>query len=142
LTCTGCVSTSPVDPLTIVNQENNSSNQPSTKRLVNQQLLSSIQALRTSKKVIDTNRTFTYELNTTELNYRDKISITEMITSNNTSITINIAPAKGTNKLFQLTLSMERAEILRLYINHFSNQVKINFAPKLANDNINLIVGA
>jgi hypothetical protein len=132
LTCTGCVSTSTSDTST-----NASSN-----RLVNQQVLSSIQALRASQKITEQNRTFTYELHNKELSYEDRLSISKLIVRRSQAITINIAPAKGTNKLHQLALSMQRAEALRLYIRHFNNDVKINFSPTLTNDTINLVIGA
>jgi len=133
--CTGCVSTSISDSLALIEQESNSP--------VNQQVLTSIQALRISQPIVRSHRTFTYALHNKELSDQDKISITKLIVGKNQTVTINIAPAKGTNKLHQLALSMERAEVLRLYISHFNtHKVTIKFAPKLTNDTINLETGA
>jgi len=138
LICTGCVSTSSKGSLAFIEREDNTS----VDRPVNQQLLTSIQALRISQKASGPRNTFTYELHGKELSDGDKILLTKLIINNDQRMTINIAPAKGTNKLHQLALSMERAEVLRLYIRHFTKNVKIKFAPKLTNDTINLVTGA
>ena len=137
-TCTGCISTSISDSLALIEQEENRANN----KAVNKEVLTSIQALRFSQKLAEQQYTFSYDLHNTELNYADKIKITRLIVNNKQSITINIAPAKGTNMLHQLALSMERAEVLRLHIRHFNNKITIKFAPKLENDTINLVTGA
>ena len=134
LTCTGCISTSISDSLALIEKEDN--------RAVNKEVLTRIQALRFSHKLAEQQHTFSYDLHNTELNYADKIKITRLIVNNKQNVTINIAPAKGTNILHQLALSMERAEVLRLHIRHFNNKVTIKFAPKLTNDTINLVTGA
>lgn len=138
LTCTGCVSTSINDSLAIIKQENSAANG----RSVNKSVLTRIQTLRESQHKTEHHHTFIYELHTKELNYEDKIELTRLIVTKNKKITINIAPAKGTNKLHQLALSMERAKVLRLYINHFNKKVAINFSPKLTSDTIDLVTGA
>ena len=77
-----------------------------------------------------------------ELKYNDKIKIVSLVVNKNKIFIINIALAKGTNRLDQLALSMARAELLRLYIGHFNNNVTIKFAPKLSNNTINLVTSA
>ena len=136
-TCTGCISTSISDSLALIEQEDSRANN----KTVNKEVLTRIQALRFSQKLAEQQHTFSYDLHNTELNYADKIKITRLIVNNKQSVTINIAPAKGTNILHQLAISMERAEVLRLYIGHFNNKVTIKFAPKLTNDTINLVIG-
>jgi len=146
LTCTGCASNSISDSLTLIKREANLASNTENKRVVNKSVLTSIQALRTSKTSIKKNVfqsfTFTYELHNKELNYDDKIKIVSLVVDKDTNVTINIALAKGENRLNQLALSMARAEVLRLYINNFNNKVIIKFAPKLSTDTINLVTGA
>lgn len=137
LACTGCVSTSISDSIALIKRENNHASD----RAVNKEVLTSIQALRISQKLAKQRHTFTYTLNNKELNYQDKIKITNLIGTNHQNVTINIAPAKGTNRLDQLALSMERAAVLRQYISHFNNRVTIKFSPQLTNDTINLVTG-
>lgn len=137
-TGTGCVSNSINDSIALIKKESYQADNGT----VNKALLSSIQALRVSQKIAEQHHTFTYGLHNKELNSSDKIKIATLIMKNNQNIIINIAPAKGTNKLHQLALSIDRAQVLRLYINHFNNKVTIKFAPKLTNDTINLVTGA
>lgn len=138
LTGTGCISTSISDSLALIEREDNIENNST----VNKKVLTHIQALRDSQKLAGQRHTFTYDLHNKELNYADKIKITRLIMSNKQELTINIAPAKGTNRLHQLALSMARAEVLRLYISHFNNRVIIKFSPELTNDTLNLVTGA
>ena len=136
--CTGCVSSSINDSVAAIEHENN--------RAVNNKLLASIQALRTSQnssqKMTEQSHTYTYQLHTKELNIEDKLKVSKLINKQNTVITISIAPAKGTNKIHQLSLSMARAKLLRRYIHHFTNKVNIKFAPMLSTDTINVVIGA
>ncbi|KGJ86561.1 hypothetical protein [Colwellia psychrerythraea] len=141
-TCTGCVSTSISDSVALIEKESYAANNHSNKKNVNKALLSSIQALRVSQKVAKQHHTFTYSLHNEELNSSDKIKLATLLMQNSKHIIINIAPAKGNNKLHQLALSIDRAQALRLYINHFNKKVTIKFAPKLTNDTINLVTGA
>ena len=146
LACTGCVSSSINDSLALIEREAN-------ERTVNKSVLTSIQALRHSQKADvlqppvpastsnSHSHTFVYDLNNKELAYDDKIKIISLIVNKAHTITINIAPAKGTNNLNQLALSITRAEVLRQYISHFNPQVTIKFAPKLSTDTINLVIG-
>ncbi|WP_019026232.1 hypothetical protein [Colwellia piezophila] len=138
LGCTGCVSTSISDSIALIERENNHA----SNKAVNKEVLTSIQALRSSQKPAKQRHTFTYTLHNKELNYQDKIKITRLIATNHQNVTINIAPAKGTNILAQLALSMARAEVLRQYINHFNNRVTIKFSPTLTTDTLNLVTGA
>ncbi|PKG80819.1 hypothetical protein CXF85_22190 [Colwellia sp. 75C3] len=154
LSCTGCVSSSISDSVALIEREANSENY----RTSNKSVLTSIQALRNSQKIIEPqdtltdskfdpksdrqSYTFVYELHNKELDYDDKIRIVSLVVNKNQTFIINIAPAKGTNTLDQLALSMARAEVLRLYISHFNNKVTIKFAPKLSTDTINLVIGA
>ncbi len=142
LACSGCISTSISESLTLIEREN----RITAKRTVNKSVLNSIQILRTSQKFEVQSKpksyTFVYDLHNKELNYDDKIKITDLITKNNLAVVINIAPAKGTNKLHQLALSMARAEVFRLHMTPFSKRVTIKFAPKLSTDTINLVTGA
>ncbi len=137
LTCSGCVSTSVSDTLALIEQENNIKSD----RAVNKSVLTSIQALRFSQTIVEQHHTFTYDLNSTELNHQDKIKITRLVVKNNLHVNINIAPAKGTNKLDQLALSLARAEVLHMFISHFHNKVTIKFAPKLPADTLSLVIG-
>ena len=138
LACTGCVSTSISDSVALIEREGNAANN----RTANKKVLTSIQALRASQKIAEQSYTFTYDLHNKELNYDDKIKIVSLVVQKNQAVIIHIAPAKGTNKLDQLALSMARAEMLRQYINHFNNRVTIKFSPKLPTDTINLVTGA
>lgn len=148
LTCTGCVSSSINDSVALIEKEANAESY----RPVNKNVLTSIQALRNSQKRVEQGETptnsqsdsysFTYELQNKELNYDDKIKIVSLVVNKNKIFIINIALAKGTNILDQLALSMARAELLRLYIGHFNNNVTIKFAPKLSNNTINLVTSA
>ena len=160
--CTGCVSSSISDSVALIEREGNLQRNSANYRNVNKSVLNSIQALRNSQKVADKNNTvadyqigsqlekqsdrqsytFVYELHHKELGYDDKIRIVSLVVIKNQSLIINIAPAKGTNTLDQLALSIARAEALRLYISHFNNRVTIKFAPKLSTDTINLVTGA
>jgi len=135
ITCTACTSTS--DPLALIEQEQSRAKG----QRINKEILMNIQALRTSHKVAMHTYTFVYDLDNKDLNHGDKVTIAKLLAKKHHAI-INIAPAKGTNKLHQLTLSMERAEALRLFISHFNNKVKINFAPELSTGTINLVIGA
>ncbi|MGL1956929.1 MAG: hypothetical protein OCD00_06380 [Colwellia sp.] len=136
--CSGCVSTSISDSLALIEQENNIKSD----RTVNKSVLTSIQALRISQTIAEQHHTFTYDLNSKELNYEDKIKITNLVMKNNLHVTIKISPAKGTNKLDQLAFSLARAELLRRYISHFKNKITIRFSPNLPVDTINLSTDA
>ena len=75
----------------------------------------------------------------------DENNITKLlqkIKDENQLVIISVAPAKGLNKLDQLSLSMSRAEVLRLYISGFNNRITIQYDPKLSNNTINIEVGA
>jgi len=134
---TGCTSTTMSDALTQIEQEENQQKG----RVANKKVLMNIQALRMSQKVVKHTYTFSYELNDKELNYSDKIKIAQLLTQKQHAV-INIAPAKGADNLKQLNLSIERAKALHQYITHFNKAITINFAPKLTNDTITLMVGA
>lgn len=134
IACTGCASTSIRDSLALIERESN--------QTVNQQVLERIQALRTANKVQKHVHTFNYGLLNKELNYADRISLAKLLVQKNHHITINIAPAKGENKFQQLSLSMERAKILRQYVARLNKSVTIIFAPKLSTDTIKLVIGA
>jgi hypothetical protein len=136
LTCSGCVSSSINDSLALIEQENNKANG----RVVNNNVLKQIQTLRGFQHKAE-HHTFIYELHTKELKDEDKIILSQIIATENKSITINIAPAKGNNTLQQLALSAERAKRLRSYLNHFNKKIVINFSPRLTGDTINLITG-
>ena len=150
LTCTGCVSSSINDSVALIEREANAESY----RVVNKNVLTSIQVLRNSHKIVEQSNTpidnqnnseshtFSYELQNKELKYNDKIKIVSLVVNKNKIFIINIALAKGTNRLDQLALSMARAELLRLYIGHFNNNVTIKFAPKLSNNTINLVTSA
>lgn len=138
LACTGCASTSIDDSIALIEREHNEANN----RTANKRVLSSIQALRASQKIAEQSYTFVYDLDNKELNYDDKIKIVNLIVQKNQNVIIHIAPAKGTNKLDQLALSMARAEVLRQYVSHFNNNITIKFDPKLSTDTINLVTGA
>lgn len=138
LSCTGCVSSSILDSLAAIEHEDNVANN----RAVDEKMLTSIQALRRSQKIVEKSYTFAYDLNNKELNIEDKTKIVSLVTKKNQTFIINIAPAKGTNSLNKLALSMARAEVLRLYISHFNNRVTIKFDPKLSTNTINLVTGA
>jgi len=125
------------DALTQIEQEENQQKG----RVANKKVLMNIQALRMSQKVVKHTYTFSYELNDKELNYSDKIKIAQLLTQKQHAV-INIAPAKGADNLKQLNLSIERAKALHQYITHFNKAITINFAPKLTNDTITLMVGA
>jgi hypothetical protein len=166
LSCTGCVSSSISDSVALIEREANAEANSANYRVVNKSVLTSIQTLRNSQKVAEQSSspinsqtgtqlgfqidkqsdsrsyTFAYDLHNKELNYDDKIRIISLVVNKNKTFIINIAPAKGTNTLDQLALSMARAEVLRLYISHFNNRVTIKFAPKLSTDTINLVTGA
>lgn len=145
LICTGCVSSSIDDSVAMIKREANKDNY----RTVNDNVLTSIQALRSSQKITVQNEspidsqshTFVYELHNKELSHDDKIKIVSLVVNKNKTFLINIAPAKGTNTLDQLALSIARASALRLYISHFNDKVTIKFAPKLSTDTINLVSG-
>jgi hypothetical protein len=157
LSCTGCVSSSISDSIALIEKEENLQ-----RNSVNKSVLTSIQALRNSHKLIKNNtvqtgttlnskrdiqtgkqsHTFAYELHNKELNYDDKIRLISLIVNKNQTFIVSIAPAKGTNPLEQLALSMARAEVLRKYISHFNNRVTIKFSPNLSTDTIDLVSGA
>ncbi len=134
---TGCTSTSMSDALILIEQEEN---QISSKH-INKKVLMNIQALRTSQKATLQTYTFVYQLDNKELNYDDKMKIAKLLIKEHAT-TIKIAPAKGDNKLKQLTLSMQRAKALHQYIEHFSKEVTIVFSPELSTNTIKLVVGA
>jgi len=134
LTNTACVSTSIKDSIAEIELESN--------RSVNQDVLSSIQALRLSHKVIEQEYTFTYQAHNKELHFDDKIQLSHHLIKQGNAITVNIAPAKAETKIHQVALSMERAKILRVYLSHFYQKVTINFAPKLTRDTIIVSTGA
>ena len=134
---TGCSSTSMYDSLALIEQEENRINS----KHINKKVLMNIQALRTSQKATLQSYTFVYQLDNKELNYDDKMKIAKLLIKRYPT-TIKIAPAKGDNKLKQLTLSMERAKALHQYIEHFSKEVTIVFSPELSANTINLVVGA
>ena len=100
-----------------------------------------IQALRLSQKVAKHTYTFSYDLNDKELSYSDKIKISQLLAQKQHAV-INIAPAKGSDILAQLNLSLERAKILRHYTARFTQTITIIFSPKLSTDTINLVTGA
>ncbi len=131
--CTGCVSTSISDSLALIEQEDG--------QRVNKEILTSIQALRASQKMTEHTHTFIYDLDNRELSYSDKMTIAKLLVQKK-QVTINIAPAKGVNKLLQLSLSMERAKALHHYIARFNTKVTIIYSPSLSIDTINLVVGA
>jgi hypothetical protein len=153
LSCTGCVSSSISDSIALIEREDHLQSDS-----VNKSVLTSIQALRDSQKIAKNNplqtdttinihssnqsHTFVYELHNKELNYEDKIKLISLIVNKSHTFIINIAPAKGTDPLEQLALSMARAEVLRIYISHFNNKVIIKFAPNLSTDTIYLVSGA
>jgi len=157
LFCTGCVSSSISDSIALIEKEESLQGNS-----VNKSVLTRIQALRNSHKLIKNNaaqtsttlnskrdiqtnkqsHTFVYELHNKELNYDDKIRLISLVINKNQTFIISIAPAKGTNRLDQLALSMARAEVLRMYISHFNNRVTIKFAPNLSTDTIYLVSGA
>lgn len=137
LTCIGCTSTSVSDQLVLIEQEQKRANA----QRINKEVLMNIQALRSSHKVAMHTYTFVYDLDNKELNHGDKITIAKLLEKKHHA-TINIAPAKGANKLKQLSLSMERAKALHQYISYFNKEVTIIFSPKLSTDTINLVVGA
>jgi hypothetical protein len=157
LFCTGCVSSSINDSIALIEREDNLQSNS-----VNKSVLTRIQALRDSQKISANNspqtgtkitinsgiqtsnqsHTFAYELHNKELNYDDKIRLISLVINKSKTFIINIAPAKGTNRLDQLALSMARAEVLRMYISHFNNRVTIKFAPNLSTDTIYLVSGA
>jgi len=162
LFCTGCVSSSINDSIALIEREDNLQSNS-----VNKSVLTTIQALRDSQKrakdnspQIGTTRhnnsdiqtsyiqtsnqshIFAYELHHKELNYHDKMRLISLVVNKNQTFIISIAPAKGSNRLEQLALSMARAEVLRLYISHFNNRVTIKFAPNLSTDTIYLVSGA
>jgi len=134
---TGCTSTSISDSLALIEEEDRRENH----QAVNKQVLMSIQALRSTQKATKDTYTFIYSLDNKELSYSDKNTIAQLLTRKNQAI-INIAPAKGANKLEQLNLSMERAKALRQYIIRFNQKITINFSPELSVDTINLVIGA
>jgi len=141
LTCTGCVSTSISDSITLIEQESEAENT----RAVNKEALRSIQALRSSHKIAEQkyrqNYIFAYDWHNKELNDDDKVEIAKLVKQENKDIIISLAPSLGKNKLAQLALSMARAELLRRYISHFNNRIIIKFDPKLSNNTINLEIG-
>lgn len=131
--CTGCISTSISDSLALIEQENG--------QRVNKKVLMNIQALRASQKVTEHIYTFTYDLDNRELGYSDKVTIAKLLLQKKPVI-IHIAPAKGTNKFVQLSLSMERAKALHHYIANFNTKITISYSPNLSTDTINFVVGA
>ena len=133
-TNTACVSTSIKNSIAEIELESN--------RSVNQDVLSQIQALRLSQKVIEQEYTFTYQTNNKELHFNDKIQLSHHLIKQGNAIIIDIAPAKAETKIHQVALSMERAKILRVYLSNFYQKVTINFSPKLARDTINVSTGA
>jgi len=141
ITCTGCVSTSINDSIAALKNEARATT-------VNKEVLMSIQALRATTNIettIESNQTqynFNYTLYGIALRYDDRIAIAKLLLKKNNTIVINIAPAKGDNKLQQLSLSMARAKSLRQYIARFSKGVTIRFAPQLTADTLHLVVGA
>jgi len=137
LTTTGCTSNSISDSLALIEQEHNQG----SGRQINKEVLLNIQALRASQKAAVNTYTFVYSIHNKELSYSDKITIAKLLVKNH-HVIINIAPAKGTDKLTQLTLSMERAKVLHQYIDHFNKTITINFSPELSIDTINLVIGA
>jgi len=161
LFCTGCVSSSINDSIALIEREDNLQSNSVKYRAVNKSVLTSIQALRNSQKRVKQNlpikgtsiktksgiqtsnqsHTFAYALHNKELNYHDKIRFISLVINKNQTFIISIAPAKGTNRLKQLALSMARAEVLRKYISHFNNRVTIKFAPNLSTDTIDLVSG-
>ena len=134
----GCVSTSINDSLAMIEQQDNIDNGNNVDRAI----LNKIQKLRASQITPEQNYTFTYQVDNDELNSNDKITITKIIVNKNSNIIIQIAPATGSSKIQQLTLSMKRAKILNNYVSNFSDKVTITFAPKLAIDTIKLVTGA
>jgi len=152
LSCTGCVSSSISDSIALIEREDNLQSNS-----VNKSVLTSIQALRDLRKlakinspqigtIIDTDRgnqshTFAYDLHNKELNYHDKMRLISLVVNKNKTFIISIAPAKGSNRLEKLALSVARAEVLRMYISHFNNRVIIKFAPNLSTDTIDLVSG-
>jgi len=136
ITSTGCISTSIADSLALIEQEENRVKDP-----VNKKVLMNIQALRISQKAAKRTYTFIYDLDNKELSYSDKMTIAKLLVQKNQAV-INIAPAKGANKLKQLNLSMERAKALRQYITRFDKEITIIFSPELSIDTLNLVVGA
>ncbi len=164
--CTGCVSSSISDSVALIKREANAEANSVNYRTVNKSVLTSIQALRNSQKIVghnDTSKntrtvtqtgsqiapqsdhqsyTFAYDVDNRELNYHDKIRLISLVINKNLNVIIHIAPAKGSNTLNQLALSMARATVLRLYINQVNNSVTIKFDPKLSADTINLVIGA
>jgi hypothetical protein len=134
----GCVSTSINDSLAMIEQQDNIDNGNNVDRAI----LNKIQKLRASQITPEQNYTFTYQVDNDELNSNDKITITKIIVNKNSNIIIQIAPATGSSKIQQLTLSMKRAKILNNYVSNFSDKVTITFAPKLTIDTIKLVTGA
>jgi hypothetical protein len=134
---TGCTSTTMSDSLAQIDKEGNQQNG----RIANKKVLMNIQALRLSQKVAKHTYTFSYDLNDKELSYSNKIKIAQLLTQQQHAI-INIAPARGTDSLEQLNLSVERAKALRHYTARFTQKVTIVFSPKLPIDTINLVIGA
>ncbi|MBL4822257.1 MAG: hypothetical protein JKX90_01855 [Colwellia sp.] len=131
--CTGCASTSINDSLALIAQENN--------QAVNEKVLKKIQALRAANNIKKHAYTFSYHLYDIELSYADRITIAKLLIQKKYNITINIAPAKGENKWQQLSLSMERAKVLRQYIVRLNKSVAFIFAPQLSTDTIKLVIG-
>lgn len=135
LTGTGCSSISIRDSLSLIEQENG--------QAINEKVLQRIQVLRIANKAKIHDYTFNYTLTNKELAYADRITIATLLTTQkNRDIIIKIAPAQGVDKLQQLNLAMERANILRQYITRFNQDVTIMFAPELSTNTINLVTGA
>ena len=132
----GCVSHSINDSLALIESENNTVNN----KTVNKTLLKQIEILRQFQHN-EQLHTFTYQLNSKELNDTDKLKISEIMHTHNEKFIVNIAPAKSNSSLKQLALSIERAKALRLYVEHFNKKVVFNFSPKLPSDTVNLVVG-
>lgn len=134
VTTTGCTSTSINDSIALIHKENS--------RTVDEQVLKNIQELRYNQQTKNPTYTFTYPLSNKQLAYDDRITIATLLTRKNKNIIIKMAPASAVDKLKQLSLSMERAKILRQYIARFNQNITIIFAPQLSTDTINLVTGA
>ena len=132
MTCAGCVSTSINDSLALIEQQQNST--------VNEDVLTSIQALRVVSKQPNQAHTFSYHLLSKELSHEDRLILGKLLLKKNHEVIVNIAPAQGEDKLQQLTLAMERAKIIQQYIVRFNKKVVINFSPKLPLNTLNLII--
>lgn len=134
---TGCASSSINESIVAIEREDSITNNMGG----NNAMLDKIQALRYSQKSNNSSYSFTYQLNKKELSNDNKLLIARLVGQKKNSVTINIALAKGVNKIDQLALSMERAKKLRMYVDHFDSEVTIKYSPSLLINTMTIVTG-